>query len=247
MSTEVQIRQILLNEFLKAQAKNPQFSMRAYSKKVGVTQSAISEILSGKRKITAKMGIKILSGLGTAPDELESIISKLSDKSEKKSFKSLDMDTFHLISDWHYFAILSLLETKNAKSSPSWIAKRLGISETKTTEALSRLLRLELIQKEGKNFKATGIQYQVDPGIATPALKKAHRQNLELASDALESTTFEERDFTAITFCFDPDRMSEARSLIKEFRKKFSDLMEEKEKKEVFKLCVQLFPLTKKD
>lgn len=249
MTAEQNVRQILLKEFLSAQARNPQFSMRAYSKKVGITQSAISEILSGKRKITVRMAMKIMQGLGLAPDEIDEIIKKVGGKNiSERTFQPLDIDTFHLISDWHYFAILSLAETEDFVSSAEWIAKRLNLSVTKAQEALGRLDRLGLLEMgpEG-TIKATGIQYQVDPGIATPALKKAHRQNLEIASNALETTKFEQRDFTAITLCFDPDRMNEAKDLIKEFRKRFSDLMESDQKKEVYKLCVQLFPLTQKD
>ena len=249
MTAEQNVRQILLKEFLEAQARNPQFSMRAYSRKVGVTQSAISEILSGKRKITEKMALKILAGLDLSPDLVQDIVASFKKKSDAhtRPFKALDIDTFHLVSDWHYFALLSLSETKNFKSNPNWIAKRLDISLAKANDALDRLSRLGLLDQVDGKVVPTGIQYQVDPGIATPALKKAQRQNLEIATKKLESTKFEERDFTAITLCFDPDRMGEAKALIKEFRKRFSDLMEDGEKKEVYKLCVQLFPLTQKD
>lgn len=249
MTAEQNVRQILLNEFLNAQSRNPQFSMRAYSKKVGVTQSAISEILSGKRNITVKMAMKILSGLDVSPDVIDEIMKRIDKKdgNSDRAFKPMDIDSFHLVSDWHYFALLSLAETKNFKSDPVWIAKRLDISVSKATEALDRLVRLGLLESNELGIVATGIQYQVDPGIATPALKKAQRQNLELATSKLDSTKFEERDFTAITLCFDPDRMDEAKALIKEFRKRFSDLMESGEKKEVYKLCLQLFPLTQKD
>lgn len=249
MTADINVRQILLQEFLDCQSRNPNFSMRAYSRKVGVTQSAISEILSGKRKITAKMAEKILNGLDVSPQVTGEILAQLKGKqsSEDRAHRPLDMDTFHLISDWHYFALLSLAETKTFKSDPKWIARRLKISLAKAEEAIDRLSRLGLIEEYKKGFKATGIQYQVDPGIATPALKKAQRQNLDIATEKLESTTFEERDFTAITLCFDPDRMGEAKALIKEFRKRFSDLMESGDKKEVYKLCVQLFPLTHKE
>lgn len=248
MTAEQNVRHILLQEFLDKQGRNPQFSMRAFSRKIGVPQSAISEILSGKRKITMKMASKILSGLDVSPDIIQKIEKELKGGvPSDRVYRPLDIDTFHLISDWHYFALLSLAETKGFQCEASWISQRLNISITKATDAMERMLRLGLLEQTEEGAKATGIQYQVDPGIATPALKKAQRQNLEIATTALETTEFEERDFTAITLCFDPDRMSEAKALIKEFRKRFSDIMESGEKKEVYKLCVQLFPLTNKD
>lgn len=255
MQAEEFVRDLLTMEFLGFQAKNPHYSMRAYSKKVGLAQSAISEIIGRQRKITAKMALKIMTGLNLSPDKITEVLAAYNSKksptelqnSPLQKFKTLNIDQFHIISDWYHFAILSLAETKNFKSDPVWIAKRLGIAEAQAEKAISRLLRLEMLERDpkSKKLKATGIQYQVDPGIATAALKKACRENLDLSSEALESTRFEERDFTAMTLCFDPDRMVEAKRLIKSFRAKFMQQMESKQKKEVYKLCVQLFPLTK--
>ncbi len=247
---QLNVRNILLQEFLNAQSRNANFSMRAYARKVGIPQSAVSEILSGKRKITAKMAEKILEGLGLDPQKIQETVAPLKVKAPapvSNGFRALDIDTFHLVSDWHYFALLSLAETPDFQSDPGWIAKRLGITVPKAQEALERLARLEMVETDGAGtIRATGVQFQVDPGIATPALKKAQRQNLELAQEALEKTEFAERDFTAITLCFDPKRMGEAKALVKEFRQRFCELMESGDKKEVYKLNVQLFPLTKR-
>ncbi len=256
MQPEDYVRDLLMMEFLGVQAKNPSYSMRAYSKKVGIPQSAISEIIGRQRKVTAKMAHKIMTGLAVAPDTIADVLgsyqslkrsAQAAGSPASQKFQSLNMDQFHLISNWYYFAILSLLETKDAKSTPAWIAKRLGLSETQVENAIARLLRLEMLELDPKTkkLKATGIQYRIDPGIATPALKKACRENLEIASEALESTRFEERDFTAITLCLDPDKLPEARRMLKSFRAKFAQQMESGQKKEVYKLTLQLFPLTK--
>src|SRR5690606_7799835 len=153
-----------------------------------------------------------------------------------------------LIADWYYYAILSLSETKDFQSDAGWIADRLGISERLASDAIERLVRLGLLGRDPQSKKLihTGKQFEAISAVANPALKKACRQNLELAQKALEETQFEERDFTAITLCFDPSRMGEAKKMIKNFRRNFSRVMEQKEKKEVFKLSIQLFPLTKR-
>ncbi len=240
------VRGLLLEEFVKAQAKNPSYSMRAYAKKVGISQTAISEIFGGKRPITKKSAEKILSGLARSPEEVSNLLLG-SDDSSLTSYKSLDMDTFHLISEWHYFAILSLAETKGFQSSAAWIAERLGLTEKIVRDALARLIRLGLIESDKKTgkIKPTGDQFAAISEVATSALKKANRQNLELIEEALESIPSEKRDFTAMTLCFDPDRMDEARKLIKNFRRSFAKVMEAGHKKEVYKICVQFFPLTR--
>lgn len=240
------VKLILLEEFVDRQSRNPSFSMRAFSKKIGISQSAISEILSGKRPITKKSAEKILIGLDRNPSEVSEIINL--EKENKDTFRTLDMDVFHTISDWYYYAILSLAETEDFQSSEEWIAKRLGIPLSLCKEAIDRLIKLELLKRlpKTKELKPTYEQLEAISEISRPALKKASRQNVELAGIALDQTEFKERDFTAITLCFDPERMDEARKMIKNFRRNFCKAMESKKKKEVYKLTLQLFPLTKR-
>lgn len=240
------IRLILLEEFVGAQSRNPNYSMRAFAKKIGVNQSAISEILSGKRPITKKSAEKILSGLDLNPLEIAKIFQ--GELKNKQIFKSLDMDTYHLIADWYYYGILSLAETDDFQSSPTWISKRLGINEKIVAKAIDRLLKLDLLERDAKTkkLKPTHEQLEASSDVAKPAFKKACKQNLELAQKALEEGEFEERDFTAMTLCFDPDRMEEAKKMITNFRRNFAKAMESKKKKEVYKLNVQLFSLTKR-
>ncbi|MEQ1666037.1 MAG: DUF4423 domain-containing protein, partial [Bdellovibrionales bacterium] len=193
------VKLALIDEFANAQSRNPHYSMRAFSKKIGVSQAAISQILAGKRPITRKSAEKILGGLNKDPSEIIEILNSTSDKNH--IYKSIDMDTYYMIADWYYYAILSLAETKDFESSIEWIAKRLGLSKKTTSDAIDRLLRLQLLALDSKTkkIKSTGEQFEALSALANPALKKACRQNIELAQKALEDTDFIERDFTAIT------------------------------------------------
>jgi len=51
-------------------------------------------------------------------------------------------DVFRFVSDWWYFAILSLAETDDFDAAPWAIARRLGISREQAQEATETLLRL---------------------------------------------------------------------------------------------------------
>lgn len=220
--------------------------MRAYAKKIRVPQSAVSEIIAGKRPVTKKTARKILTGLDRAPHEIAAIVDSSPVAHNDQVYKTLDIDTFHMISDWYYYAILSLAETDDFRGSPKWIAKRLGITEKVAREAIERLLRLDLLKESNSELRPTGHQFETNSELATPALRKANRQNVELIGDALELIPVAERDFTAMTLCFDPERIEEARKLIKNFRRGFARVMESKRKKEVYKICIQLFPLTRR-
>lgn len=234
-----QTKRLLAEEFMRLQAKNPAYSLRAFARRMKMSHSALSEVFAGKRKLTEKAAQKVLEQLQVDPK----LIAKATGGS---AYTSLDMDTYRLIADWYYFAILSLTETEDFVGKVDWIAQRIGLAPSAAESAVDLLLRLDLLEidKKTKLIKGTGESFEAMSAIASAALKKAARQNIELASEALDTTEFEQRDFTAMTLTFDPDRMDEAKEMIKGFRRQFARKMESGKKKEVYKITIQLFPLS---
>lgn len=238
-----QVKMALLEELTKARARNPSYSMRAFALRIGVNQSVISQVLSGKRPLTRKTAQRILEGLGQAPSTIHQTLEGPAE--EKSAYTSLGADSFQLVSEWYHYAILSLAETEGFRGTPKWVATRLGISPQTAKEALDRLLRLELLAHKVGKVVATGKQLEAISAVPNVALRKANQENLSLAESALAAVPVELRDFTAITLCFDPDRIEDARAMIKAFRRSFDRAMEAGRKREVYKLCIQLFPLSK--
>lgn len=232
----------LSNEYTKARAKNPSYSLRAFSSRLGIQVSALSEILNGKRVISKKMGLRILLGLGLSPIESENILSD----SNKDEESNLSLDYFKAISNWYYFAILSLAEIPNFEANPAWVARRLNISNREAKEAIERLIKLEmLVEKEDGSYGASGVQYKTPTDILNTSLKNHTVQTLELATDSVINDPVEERDFSTITMAIDPENLGEAKNMIKSFRKRLSKKLESGNKKEVYKLAIQLFPLSR--
>jgi len=232
----------LSNEYTKARAKNPSYSLRAFSNRLGIQVSALSEILNGKRVISKKMGHRILSGLGLSPIESENILTGTSEGDES----NLSLDYFKAISDWYYFAILSLAEIPNFEADPAWVAKRLNISNREAKIAIDRLIKLGmLVENEDGSYEASGIQYKTPTDILNASLKNHTVQTLELATDSVINDPVEERDFSTITMAIDPENLGEAKKMIKSFRKRLSKKLESGNKKEVYKLAIQLFPLSR--
>lgn len=231
----------LSNEYTKARAKNPSYSLRAFSNRLGIQVSALSEILNGKRVISKKMGKRILLGLGLCPIESEKILtgSRVDEES------NLSLDYFKAVSDWYYFAILSLAEISDFKADPEWISKRLNISKREAKSALNRLIKLEMLIEEDGVFKASGIQYKTPTDIANISLKNHTIQTLELATNSVVNDPVEKRDFSTVTMAIDPSNIDEAKRMIKSFRKRLSKKLESGNKKEVYKLAIQLFPLSR--
>ena len=234
----------LSNEFTRARAKNPSYSLRAFSNRLGIQVSALSEILNGKRIISKKMGFRILSGLGINPVESKNILSQ----SKIEDEAHLSLDYFKAVSDWYYFAILSLAEISNFKADPDWISHRLNISRKEAKIALDRLIKLEmLVENEDGSYEASGIQYKTPTDILNISLKNHTIQTLELATKSVVNDPVEKRDFSTITMAIDPLNLDEAKKMIKSFRKRLSKKLESGNKKEVYKLAIQLFPLSREN
>jgi len=248
---------ILCEELAKRQTKNPSYSLRAFAKSLGVSVTTLSEVINGKRVLSKSSLIKIVDRLYITPEERPSFllsamginsghISK-NDQSEKKKWINFEVDRFRIISDWYPFAILSLAKIRPNKADPGWIASRLGISKSEASGAIERLLRLNLIEIIGESIVRTSEPLYVGDQVPSSFIRKYHRQNLENAMNSLEQDPIEVRDFSSITIAADPNRIEEARKLIREFREKMSCYLENDEKKEVYNLSIQLFPVSKKE
>lgn len=235
----------LSREYTSARGKNPSYSLRAFSKKIGIQPSALSEILNGKRVVSSKMGKRILDGLGTNPIESKKIITGFQDNNTETA--NLNLEHFKVISDWYYFAILSLAEIEDFSIEPEWIAKRLNIQRREAKKAVETLLNLGMLEKDELkgNYKATGIQYKTPSDIANISLKTHTFQTLDLARESLISDPIESRDFSTVTMAIDPRNIDEAKRMIQVFRRRLTKRLESGNKKEVYKLAIQLFPLSR--
>jgi len=161
-------------------------------------------------------------------------------------YKDLPLDSFHVISDWYHFAILSLMDIKDFEPTSEWISKRLGITLYQADEAVTRLIRIGLIEVSARGrWKSTGRNIQTPSDVASVALKKSHRQSLEQAISALQEVPLEKRDITSMTMAIDSRRLPEAKKLIKKFRQRLAAFLEGGSADEVYNINIQLIPLTK--
>lgn len=260
----MELFQLLQEELAQARLRNPAYSLRAFARKLDLAPSAVSEILNGKRAISRKMAEKLLERLMCSPAQKERILKSLPGRptapalsargvaSEESADPTLlptpieiKTDEFHAVSDWHHFAILSLAETRDFQADEAWISNRLNLNRNTARVALERLLRLGLLAVgKGGKIQATGKSYTTSDDIANISLRRSHAQNLELARASLDNDPIERRDFTAITMAIDPALLSEAKKRVRAFRDRLCAFLESGEKKEVYKLCIQLIPLS---
>lgn len=244
-------------EYISRRQRNSSYSLRSFAKNLGVPASRLSELLSGKRKLTPALGLKIADRLLLTPNLRDRLINgirathknrlKIQQSAAQQEYKALSNDVFSTIADWYHFAILSLMETQTYKQDSRWIAQRLGISTVEVTGALDRLKRIGLLSDSNGTLKPTHKQITTTHDVPSTALKKGHKQQIEMALAALLETPLEKRDITSMTMPINPKKLPLAKDLIRDFRRQMSQLLEDDACTEVYSLNVQLIPLSKGD
>lgn len=256
VQAQAEIVNLLRQRWLDAQLKREGYSLRRFASRVRVAAPILSELFNGKRKVTRKLALQIFDGLGTEPDLVQKLLARLPEKqvrrkraSTKKTqvnYIQLITDEFRMVADWYYIAILSLAETEGFRSDPTWIGKRLGITQEQAASAVQTLLRLGLLSREPHGrLSVTGKRFSTTNSIPDASIRKNHIQSLELARQAIDEVPMELREISASVIAADPDLLPEAKSRIKELRREIARILEGGRKREVYRLSVQLIPLTK--
>ncbi len=237
---------LLQEAFQARREKNPSYSLRAFSRDVGISPTTLCKVFRYERNLSPTNLKRLTAFLELSPFEVEklSVRSLGKRKGEGRNLtRQLAEDEFRLISDWYYFAILNLAKTISCQAEARWVAKRLGISVVEAYGAIRRLERMGLVKKKGRRLLRTSEPIRTTTEVPSSALKKFHRQQLELAIQAIGTVPVDRRSITSVTMALDPARLPMAKRKIEEFRVALSNFLEGGEKKEVYLLSLQLFPL----
>lgn len=245
-----------LKETLKERQRiNSSYSLRAFSRDIGMSPSTLTLVMQKKRPLPKKYVENVISYLDMNPSEeaifRESLngkkgkLNKIEISEELKNRYILDDSHFKVIAEYEHYAILSLLETKGFISDVNFISKRLGISNERTKQVLNSLEIANLIENcADGNIKLTCGPVRTTEDISSKALKLSHKELLEMGKSKIDEIDLELRDFSSMTLAIDPNKIPEAKEVIREFRQKLATLLKDGDKSEVYQVGIQLYPLT---
>lgn len=237
--------------FAERSRKNPKYSLRAFANSLELDSSTLSAILRGKRPLTTKMALKLIDRLEIEdPLQMQLLLMGTiggKEAAQKIEYSEFDMASAEVIGSWEHFAILSVLELSKVKSDTKSIAKRLNIPMGVAMEALYRMEKLGLITKQDTQWKLTGKNMSTPNNIPNAKIRAAHRQHIERAIESLEKDPVDSRDITGITMAINSNKINDAKRLIQDFRRRLSAFLEAGNRDSVYRLNVQLFPLTQEN
>jgi hypothetical protein len=246
-------RQLLADELSDRKSKNSFYSLRAFARDLKIGSTSLSDVLGGKRNLSKTNIEKVSEKLMLSPEHRKFLIGELykgepsSISTEQERRDLLEEDSFKLISNWYYLAILNLANIKGNSSSPVWIGERLGISTIEASTAIERLCRLGLLSIKNDKLIRTGRPIVTTHDIPSAAIRKAQHQLLDMAKISLDSDSVERREFEFEVMAINPKKINKAKNLVNEFLDKISDCLEKGPRSEVYALGFQLFPLSKEE
>ncbi|HLE09860.1 MAG: hypothetical protein A2504_10915 [Bdellovibrionales bacterium RIFOXYD12_FULL_39_22] len=244
-------REILRQELSDRKRKNSMYSLRAFARDLGIGSTSLSDALANKRRISKRNIQKIANKLALTPSQVDVIMNETKENYNRNDAElerlQMEEDTFRLIADWYYLAILNLAKLADNQADKGWVAARLAISEIEAETAMARLLRIGLLEIRENKLVRTSLPISTTRNIPSTAIQKHHKDNLELAAKSLERDDVNIREFSSVTMAVNLERLAEAKEILMKAKRKVSKILESNDPRAVYVLSFQLFPLAKQE
>jgi uncharacterized protein (TIGR02147 family) len=240
---KIKFRRILKREAAEARKGAERLSNRDFAAKLGLSSGALSEILSGNRKLTAKIAARVLERLDLDPAEKNALLAEMQAKGPSKR-TPVSGESEELVSNWIYFATLAALELDDPPRTPTQLAKSLGVPRTAAEASLESLFAHRLVARDGNGEYSTlhrTLASMDDRG--SRGIARRHARNLSHALAALREIPVARRDFTSLTFSGNSRKIAAAKKEIRKFLDKLAENMSAGGLDEVYQINIQLFPL----
>jgi uncharacterized protein (TIGR02147 family) len=254
-----------MRDFYEERKRCSAFSWREFSKIAGFSSPSYMKVVcDGNSKLSrigvertgAAMGLagfemdyfRAMVKFGQADVESKKVAAYEEMLSIAKVYKVrvLEGDLFEFYDTWRN-PVLRELAPLMPGATPGELAKMCypEVSAQEVQESLAFLTKAGLLKKtEGKLVQSeTSVKGSND--ATRLAMRGMHRMMSQLATPALELPV-EERNFSGVTIGLSRESYSKIENLLDEFRRKIIAVAaEEKNVEQVYRLNLQLFPLTK--
>jgi len=260
-------RRFLLDAVEQKQKQESKFSIRQWAKDMGMSSHVLMVlVLQGKRNLTLKQVPFLSKGLNLStpermyfqaliqmdqaksPEEKELCSHWMQDLNPGRILRVREVDEYRVISHWVHMAILSMTELKDFTGTPEEIHSRLGgkVTLLEVRSALERLKELKLITLKNGVLKATFHQVTTKDDVANRGVRAYHQQVAQLAADAVEAQSIDEREFQSFAISVPKNKIQLAKSMIRKFRTQFAKAMSSEPGDDVYQTNLHFFKLTEK-
>lgn len=232
-------------------ADNPLYSLRAYAQHLQIDHATLSQLLRGKRTLTARtiddLGARLRLPAATVARFQANAAADATTTPWSDEVQQLAHDAADLIADPFHFAILELTTVAGFRPDSRWIARVLDASVDEVNVALQRLLRLRLLamREGGEWVDCSGPTIARRDAFPAAVLDRLLTQVRELAARALQKAPKDQRLYSSTTLAVARDRVPEVIDRLDRLRHELTASLERDARRDdVYQLEICFFPLT---
>lgn len=183
---QMRFRERLQREFNQRREKNSRYSLRAFAAFLATDHSTLSQILRGTRPVPVRQ-IRAWARKLEMPIE-EAAVYVAAEHAPDPALADRDDQMRHwtaeateIVANRTHFEILRLSRTRGFRADSRWIATKIGVDVDAVNLALSRLLRLRLLEAgvAGKWTDTTGLADLTEKEFRKLALARVREQAAE--------------------------------------------------------------------
>lgn len=265
--------EILLSYYHRKRKDGKRFSMRAMSKKLGVSVSLLSLILKGKRNLPLHLVdplclmldidqvdrdklVKLILAKGRgAPKRVAELLRVLDREHREESpgkkitWETLSNTDKEFITDWSDIAIFLSARLRDFDGTPEFVAKRLLLDLGLVNKKMIRLAEAGFLTQSAGKFAHAKKTLQIKSGKDFSLIRKYHKAHLENAIWALDKNTAEvdlmNRLITGMSLTVSRRTIPALKQKVQDFLLDIAETCNEEPAEEVFQLGVQFFPLSR--
>lgn len=259
-------RQYML-DYYEERKRRSVFSWREFSKIAGFSSSSYMKVVcDGKSKLSrvgvertgAAMGLvgfemeyfRAMVEYGQAATEAKkkAAYEKMLGIAKVHKVRVMEGDLFEFYDSWQNPVVRELAPLMPG-ATPGEMAKMCypEVSAAEVQKSLNFLMKAGLLKKAGDNaFELAETSIRGTPDATRLALRGMHREMSKLATPAIDLPV-EERHFSGVTMGLSRESFNKIENVLDECRRKIVAIAaEDKDIDQVYRLNLQLFPLTRK-
>ena len=256
-----------MRDFYEERKLRHVFSWREFSKAAGFTSSSYMKVVCDGKSNLSRIGVErtgqAMGLVGFEMDYFRAMVNfgQETDETKKKAayeemlsiakihkVRVIEGELFKFYETWKN-PVLRELAPLMPGATPGEIAKKcyMDISANDVKETLDFLTKAGFIKKTGENtFVQTETSIKGSPEATKLAIRDMHREMAKIAASSLDLAKTE-RNFSGVTMGISKDSYEQIVKQLDECRRKIISIAAgDKNIDQVYRLILQLFPLTRK-
>ena len=228
-------RELIRGEFRNRTIRNPSYSLRAFSRDLGMAQTRLCGVLAGRQGLSEKVATDVASKLKLNEREktifvlavkakhARSAESRKAAQTELERCKKLPKNKISesqlkILEEWYLPALLNYLSQMQDESIDiKTLSKNWGVNQDSLQSALGLLEKLDLIKLDGPKVLYVQTQLHFESPIPNKLIQEFHKKSLLHASELISQTSIEKRELHTVHLSIDPKDINLLKQRISKF------------------------------